>query len=221
MSRAALPDAAGLALPARRHLGRRRRQLRALQRARHGRGPLPVRRRATRRRERGRLRLARAHRPGLARLPAGRGPRPRSTATACTGRYAPARGPPLQPGQAPPRSLRPRPSPARSDWHDALSAIARTTPTATCRTRATARPTRSESVVVDPAFAWQGDRPPRTPWHRTVIYEAHVKGFTARHPDVPPSPRGTYAGLASPPRHRAPHAARRDRGRAAARARDA
>jgi glycogen operon protein len=53
-------------------------------------------------------------------------------------------------------------------------------------------------VVVDPAFSWGNDTPPRTPWHRTCIYELHVKGFTARHPDVPPALRGTYAGLACP-----------------------
>ena len=53
--------------------------------------------------------------------------------------------------------------------------------------------------VIDPAFTWGNDRPPGIPWHRTVIYEVHVKGFTARHPDVPPVLRGTYAGLASPP----------------------
>jgi glycogen operon protein len=55
-----------------------------------------------------------------------------------------------------------------------------------------------KAVVVDPAFDWDGDRPPRTPWHRSVVYEVHVKGFTARHPDVPAPLRGTYAGLASP-----------------------
>ena len=54
------------------------------------------------------------------------------------------------------------------------------------------------SRVVDPAFSWGEDRPPRTPWQDTVIYEAHVKGFTQRHPDVPEQLRGTYAGLASP-----------------------
>jgi isoamylase len=56
-----------------------------------------------------------------------------------------------------------------------------------------------KSVVVDPAFDWEDDRPPLTPWHKTVIYELHVKGFTGLHPDVPPDIRGTYAGLASPP----------------------
>ncbi len=55
-----------------------------------------------------------------------------------------------------------------------------------------------KGVVVDPTFDWDGDRQPRTPWHRTVIYELHVKGFTVRHPDVRPEVRGTYAGLASP-----------------------
>ena len=54
------------------------------------------------------------------------------------------------------------------------------------------------SIVVDPAFDWGDDRPPRTPWHETIIYELHVKGFTALHPDVPTELRGTYAGLASP-----------------------
>ncbi|MGE3910625.1 MAG: glycogen debranching protein GlgX, partial [Chloroflexota bacterium] len=54
------------------------------------------------------------------------------------------------------------------------------------------------SVVVDPAFDWGDDVPPEIPWYRSVIYEAHVKGFTMRHPDVPPELRGTYAGLASP-----------------------
>jgi glycogen operon protein len=55
-----------------------------------------------------------------------------------------------------------------------------------------------KSVVVDPAFTWGDDRPLRTPWHLTVIYEAHVKGFTIRNPAVPKALRGTYAGLASP-----------------------
>jgi glycogen operon protein len=53
--------------------------------------------------------------------------------------------------------------------------------------------------VVDPAFTWGEDRPPRIPWRDTVIYELHVKGFTKRHPDVPPQLQGTYAGIASQP----------------------
>jgi glycogen operon protein len=54
------------------------------------------------------------------------------------------------------------------------------------------------SVVTNPWFEWGHDRPPRTPWHETVLYECHVKGFTMRHPEIPPELRGTYAGLAHP-----------------------
>jgi glycogen operon protein len=53
--------------------------------------------------------------------------------------------------------------------------------------------------VIDPAFTWGDDRRPRTPWHKTFIYEAHVKGLTMRHPEVPEPLRGTYLGLASEP----------------------
>ncbi|MBE9079139.1 glycogen debranching protein GlgX [Romeria aff. gracilis LEGE 07310] len=53
-------------------------------------------------------------------------------------------------------------------------------------------------VVVDSQFDWQGDQYPDTPWHRTIIYEMHVKGFTQQHPDIPPELRGTYAGLGHP-----------------------
>ncbi|MFN0017632.1 MAG: glycogen debranching protein GlgX [Pirellulaceae bacterium] len=53
------------------------------------------------------------------------------------------------------------------------------------------------AAVVDTAFTWGDDRAPRTPWHKTFIYEAHVKGLTYRHPDVPEEKRGTYAGLAT------------------------
>jgi isoamylase len=52
-------------------------------------------------------------------------------------------------------------------------------------------------VVVDPRFDWEGDRRPNTPLHETVIYEAHVRGFTKLHPEVREDLRGTYAGLAS------------------------
>jgi glycogen operon protein len=55
------------------------------------------------------------------------------------------------------------------------------------------------AAVIDPAFDWQGDAAPRHQWHETVIYEAHVKGLTALHPDIPRGLRGTYAGVASPP----------------------
>ena len=54
------------------------------------------------------------------------------------------------------------------------------------------------ACVVDTRFEWNNDRAPRTPWHETVVYELHVKGFTKLHPNVPEDLRGTYAGLASP-----------------------
>jgi glycogen operon protein len=54
-------------------------------------------------------------------------------------------------------------------------------------------------AVVENAFSWGDDRPLRTPWHKTVIYELHVRGFTKLHPGVPEPLRGTYAGLASEP----------------------
>jgi len=59
-------------------------------------------------------------------------------------------------------------------------------------------PFMPRNVVVNPYFDWSGDRPPRTPYHQTVIYEAHVRGLTMRHPQVPRELRGTYSGLASP-----------------------
>ena len=54
-------------------------------------------------------------------------------------------------------------------------------------------------MVIDPAFTWGDDRPPRTPWHKTIIYEMHVRGFTKLHPEIPEPLRGTYLGLASQP----------------------
>jgi isoamylase len=53
-------------------------------------------------------------------------------------------------------------------------------------------------LVVDPAFEWEGDRPPNVPFHASVIYETHVRGLTMRHPEVPPELRGTYEGVAHP-----------------------
>ncbi len=53
-------------------------------------------------------------------------------------------------------------------------------------------------VVHQPFFDWSGDRRLQLPWHETIIYETHVKGLTARHPDVPDELRGTYAGMAQP-----------------------
>lgn len=55
------------------------------------------------------------------------------------------------------------------------------------------------AAVHKPAYRWRGDRPPRLPWHKTIIYELHVKGFTQLHQQIPPRQRGTFAGLASEP----------------------
>jgi glycogen operon protein len=55
-----------------------------------------------------------------------------------------------------------------------------------------------KSVVVNPYFDWADDRAPRTPYNRTVIYEAHVKGLTQTHPDIPEEIRGSYAAVAHP-----------------------
>ncbi|MDZ7729679.1 MAG: alpha-amylase family glycosyl hydrolase [Dehalococcoidia bacterium] len=57
-------------------------------------------------------------------------------------------------------------------------------------------PGMAKSVVVEPAFTWGDDAPLRIPWHDTVIYETHVRGFTIQKPDLPEELRGTYAGLA-------------------------
>jgi isoamylase len=55
-----------------------------------------------------------------------------------------------------------------------------------------------KSIVIDDRFEWAGDRHPRIPYHRSIIYETHVKGFTKMHPDIPENIRGTYAGIAHP-----------------------
>jgi isoamylase len=55
-----------------------------------------------------------------------------------------------------------------------------------------------KSVVIDHNFDWEGDKPMMLPYHKSIIYEVHVKGFTKLHPDIPEEIRGTYAGLAHP-----------------------
>src|SRR5436305_2607915 len=59
-------------------------------------------------------------------------------------------------------------------------------------------PHMPKSVVINPWFNWGNDRLPRAPWHQTISYEVHVKGFTKRQHDIPEERRGTYAGLAHP-----------------------
>ncbi len=53
--------------------------------------------------------------------------------------------------------------------------------------------------VIHSAYDWDNDQPPKRPWQETIIYETHIKGLTARHPDIPEPLRGTYSGLASEP----------------------
>jgi glycogen operon protein len=55
------------------------------------------------------------------------------------------------------------------------------------------------ATVVDTAYTWADDRHPRTPWHHTIIYEAHVKGFSKLHPEIPEAMQGTYLALCSEP----------------------
>jgi glycogen operon protein len=84
-------------------------------------------------------------------------------------------------------------------WDDALfGATAGSGEEAACNVQDSA-PFAPLAWVTDGAFDWRGDTPPRTPWHETIVYELHVKGFTKLHPDVPAKLRGTYAGLASEP----------------------
>ncbi|MDQ2825512.1 MAG: glycogen debranching protein GlgX [Actinomycetota bacterium] len=65
------------------------------------------------------------------------------------------------------------------------------------RNTADSAPFVPRSVVVNDNFDWGDDRHPRTPWHHTMIYETHVRGFTKLHPTIPEDLRGTYAGLAT------------------------
>lgn len=84
----------------------------------------------------------------------------------------------------------------RIDWNEAVYGYHFGRPEA--RNDLDSAPHTMASVVVNPYFDWGDDRPPRTAYHETVLYEAHVKGLTMRHPDLPEELRGTYAALAHP-----------------------
>jgi glycogen operon protein len=81
-------------------------------------------------------------------------------------------------------------------WDESLFSYQLTDPRA--RNTADSAARMPKNVVINPFFDWANDRPPRTPYHETLIYEAHVRGLTLRHPDIPAAQRGTYAGLAHP-----------------------
>ncbi|GAB3196937.1 glycogen operon protein [Pontibacter aydingkolensis] len=88
---------------------------------------------------------------------------------------------------------------ATIDWHDSLFGYEVGHPDEDLSMSTTdSAPFIPKSVVVDPSFDWGGDKPPKTPYHRSIIYEAHVKGFTKMHPGIPQELRGTYAALAHP-----------------------
>ncbi|MFD3000900.1 glycogen debranching protein GlgX [Pontibacter toksunensis] len=55
-----------------------------------------------------------------------------------------------------------------------------------------------KSVVIDPSFDWEGDKAPKIPYYKSIIYETHIKGFTQLHPEIPEEIRGTYSGIAHP-----------------------
>jgi len=82
-------------------------------------------------------------------------------------------------------------------WNEAVFPYAFTDPRGS-RNDEDSAPFVPKSVVVNPFFDWGTDQPLGRPLHETVIYEVHVKGFTARHPQIPPELRGTYAGLSHP-----------------------
>jgi isoamylase len=85
------------------------------------------------------------------------------------------------------------------EWHDSLFGYEMGNTKEDLRPSTTdSAPFIPKSVVADPNFDWEGDRSPKTPYHKSIIYETHVKGFTKMHPDIPENIRGTYAALAHP-----------------------
>ena len=85
------------------------------------------------------------------------------------------------------------------DWHDSLFGYELGNPDEDLSySDANSAAFVPKSVVIDPHFAWEDDQPPRTPYHQSIIYEAHVKGFTQQHPDIPEKIRGTYEALGHP-----------------------
>ena len=139
-----------------------------------------------------------------------------STATACTGRSSRKQGHRFNPKKL---LLDPYAKAIGRDlkWDDSLFGYQLNHPEADLtldeRDSAAFAPL---AAVVDTAFTWGDDRPPRTPWHKTFIYELHVKGFTKLMPDVPEKLRGTYAGTGLRSRDPAPAGPGRHGRRAAA-----
>ncbi len=82
------------------------------------------------------------------------------------------------------------------DWDEALFGYRFGSPDE--RNDADSAPHTMKSVVINPYFDWRNDHQLNIPYHASLIYEAHVKGMTIKHPDIPERVRGTYAGLAHP-----------------------
>lgn len=84
-------------------------------------------------------------------------------------------------------------------WHDALFGYELLHPESDLSFNDTdSAPYIPKSVVIDHNFDWEGDKLPKIEYHKSIIYETHVKGFTQLHPDIPEEIRGTYAALAHP-----------------------
>jgi len=84
-------------------------------------------------------------------------------------------------------------------WHDSLFGYEMGHPDQDLSFNAAdSAPFIPKSVVIDGQFDWENDQPLKTPYHESIIYETHVKGFTQLHPDIPEELRGTYKGMAHP-----------------------
>ena len=201
----------GSAYPLGRDLRRLGHQLRAVQRGRREGRAVPVRRR--RHRDAGRPARDRTASSGTASCPASS---PASaTATACTARTTRTHG-----QRCNPNKLLLDPYAKAIDGTHRVGRVAVRLPLRRPgqRNDDDSAAHMPKCVVINPFFDWGVDRPPQAPVRRAVIYEAHVKGLTQTHPDVPEELRGTYAGIAHPAIIEHLTAARRHRGRADARA---
>lgn len=85
------------------------------------------------------------------------------------------------------------------NWHDSLFGYEIGHPDEDLSySQSDSAPYLPKCVVIDPAFDWGDDTPPRIPYHKSIIYEAHVKGLTKLHPGIPEEIRGTYSAIAHP-----------------------
>ncbi len=85
------------------------------------------------------------------------------------------------------------------NWHDSLFGYdLKGGGSNNSMSRSDSGPHVPKSVVINPLFNWEGDTPPKIPYHKTIIYETHIKGFTYLHPDIPDNIKGTYAAICHP-----------------------